>query len=132
MEVKIEIKDNLKYTKEHEWVKIEGDVATVGITDYAQKQLGDVVFVELPQVGTKVEQMKPFGVIEAVKAVSDLFSPLSGEVIEVNTQLESQSNLINSDPYGQGWIIKIKVKDPKEVDTLLSASDYRKLVESKT
>ena len=132
MEIKIEIKDHLKYTKEHEWVKVEGDVSTMGITDYAQKELGDVVFVELPQVGTKVEQMKPFGVIEAVKAVSDLFSPLSGEVVEVNTQLESQSNLINSDPYGQGWIIRIKMKDPKELNALLSSADYRKLVESKT
>ncbi|KPL04938.1 MAG: glycine cleavage system protein H [candidate division Zixibacteria bacterium SM1_73] len=127
----MEIRDDLKYTKEHEWVKVEGDEVTVGITDYAQKQLGDVVFVELPQVGTQVEQMKPFGVIEAVKAVSDLFAPLSGEVTEVNTQLESQSNLINSDPYGQGWIIKIKVKDPKELEALLSSADYRKLVESK-
>lgn len=132
MEIKIETKDDLKYTKEHEWVKVEKDIATVGITDYAQKQLGDVVFVELPQVETLVEQMKPFGVIEAVKAVSDLFSPLSGKVIEVNTQLESQSNLINSDPYGQGWIIKIKVKDPKELEALLSPADYRKLVESTT
>lgn len=131
MEIKVEIKDDLKYTKEHEWVKGEGDEVTVGITDYAQKQLGDVVFVELPQVGTPVEQMKPFGVIEAVKAISDLFAPLSGEVTEVNTQLESQSNLINSDPYGQGWIIKIKVKDPKELEALLSSADYRKLVESK-
>jgi glycine cleavage system H protein len=132
VEVKVEIKDDLKYTKEHEWVKVEGDIATVGITDYAQKELGDVVFVELPQVGTNVEQMKPFGVIEAVKAVSDLFSPLTGEVTEVNTQLESQSNLINSDPYRQGWIIKIKMKDPKELEALLSSADYRKLVESKT
>jgi glycine cleavage system H protein len=132
VEIKVEIKDDLKYTKEHEWVKVEGDVATVGITDYAQKELGDVVFVELPQVGTNVEQMKPFGVIEAVKVVSDLFSPLTGEVTEVNTQLESQSNLINSDPYGQGWIIKIKVKDPKELEALFSSADYRKLVESKT
>ncbi len=131
MERDTEIKDDLKYTKEHEWVKVEGDVATMGITDYAQKELGDVVFVELPQVGTPVEQMKPFGVIEAVKAVSDLFSPLSGEVIEVNTQLETQSNLINSDPYGQGWIIKIKAKDPKEFEGLLSSADYRKQVESK-
>ena len=132
MEIKVEIKDDLKYTKEHEWVKLEGDVATMGITDYAQKELGDVVFVELPQVGTKVEQMKSFGVIEAVKAVSDLFSPLTGEVIEVNHQLESQSNLINSDPYEQGWIIKIKMKDPKELEALLSPAEYRKLVESKT
>ena len=131
MERDTEIKDDLKYTKEHEWVKVEGDVATMGITDYAQKELGDVVFVELPQVGTPVEQMKPFGVIEAVKAVSDLFSPLSGEVIEVNTQLETQSNLINSDPYGQGWIIKIKVRNPKELEGLLSSADYRKQGESK-
>ena len=131
MGIKIEIKDDLKYTKEHEWLRVEGDVATVGITDYAQKELGDVVFVELPQAGTKVEHLKPFGVIEAVKAVSDLFSPLTGEVTEVNSQLESQSNLINSDPYGQGWIIKIKVEDSKELESLLSSADYRKLVESK-
>jgi glycine cleavage system H protein len=131
VEIKIEIKDDLKYTKEHEWVKVEGDAATVGITDYAQKELGDVVFVELPQVGAKVEHMKPFGVIEAVKAVSDLFSPLTGEVTEVNSLLESQSNLINSDPYGQGWIVKIKVEDSKELEALLSSADYRKLVESK-
>jgi glycine cleavage system H protein len=131
VEIKVEIKDDLKYTKEHEWVKAEGEAATVGITDYAQKELGDVVFVELPQVGTKVVHMKPFGVIEAVKAVSDLFSPLTGEVMEVNTQLESQSNLINSDPYGQGWIIKIKLEDPKELEALLSSADYRKLVEGK-
>jgi glycine cleavage system H protein len=129
VEASAQIKDDLQYTKEHEWVKLEGEVATVGITDYAQRQLGDVVFVELPQVGTQVEQMKPFGVIEAVKAVSDLFSPVTGEVTEINSKLESQSNLINSDPYGEGWIIKVKLKDPKELDALLSPADYRKLVE---
>ncbi len=128
VEASLDIRDDLKYTKEHEWVKVEGDVAIVGLSDYAQKQLGDVVFVELPQVGAQLEQMKPFGVIEAVKAVSDLFSPLSGEVTEVNTQLESQSNLINSDPYGEGWIIRAKIKDAKELDALLSSQDYRKLV----
>lgn len=128
METKVEIRDGLKYTKEHEWVKLEGSVATMGITDYAQKELGDVVFVELPEVGRKVEQMKPFGTIEAVKAVSDIFSPLSGEVMEINTKLQSQSNLINSDPYGEGWIIKIKIKAPKELDTLLLPEEYRKLV----
>jgi len=132
VEASIQIRDDLKYTKEHEWVKLKDDVATVGITDYAQRQLGDVVFIELPEVGTQVEQMKPFGVIEAVKAVSDLFSPITGEVREVNSKLESQSNLINTDPYGEGWIIKIKVEDPKELDTLLSPADYRKLVESQT
>ena len=130
MEASAQIKDDLQYTKEHEWVKLEGEVATVGITDYAQRQLGDVVFVELPQVGTQVEQMKPFGVIEAVKAVSDLFSPVTGEVTEINSRLESQSNLINSDPYGEGWIIKVKLKDPKELDALLSPADYRKLMGS--
>jgi glycine cleavage system H protein len=128
VEAKVEIRDGLKYTKEHEWVKLEGDVATMGITDYAQKELGDVVFVELPEVGKEVEQMKPFGTIEAVKAVSDIFSPLSGKVTEVNSQLQSQSNLINSDPYGEGWIIKIKITNPKELDALLSPEEYRKLV----
>jgi glycine cleavage system H protein len=128
VETKIEVREGLKYTKEHEWVKLESGVATMGITDYAQKELGDVVFVELPQVGIKVEQMKAFGVIEAVKAVSDIFSPITGEVVEINSKLESQSNLINSDPYGQGWIIKVKIKDPKELDALLSPADYRKLV----
>jgi glycine cleavage system H protein len=128
MEASLEFRDDLKYTKEHEWVKPEGDVATVGITDYAQRQLGDVVFIELPEAGTQVEQMKPIGVIEAVKAVSDIFSPITGEVTEVNSELQTQSNLINSDPYGQGWIVKIKIKDPKELDGLLSPADYRKLV----
>jgi len=128
VEASIDIRDDLKYTKEHEWVKVEGPTATVGVTDYAQRQLGDVVFIELPQVGAQLEQMRAFGVIEAVKAVSDIFSPVSGEVTEVNTQLESQSNLINTDPYGEGWIIKVRVKDPAELDALLSPGDYRKLV----
>ncbi len=128
MEAKVVIKDDLKYTKEHEWLKLTGDVATMGITDYAQKELGDVVFVELPEVGREVEQMKSFGTIEAVKAVSDIFSPVSGKVMEINAKLSSQSNLINSDPYGEGWIIKIKIKNPKEIDTLLAPAEYRKLV----
>jgi len=127
----VEVKAGLKYTKEHEWVKVEGSIATIGITDYAQRELGDVVFVELPKIGTKVEQMKPFGVIEAVKAVSDLFSPLSGEVVEVNNKLESESGLINKDPYGEGWIIKIKANNLAELDSLLSADDYIKLLEKK-
>lgn len=127
----MEVKAGLKYTKEHEWVKVEGSIATIGITDYAQRELGDVVFVELPKIGTKVEQMKPFGVIEAVKAVSDLFSPLSGEVIEVNNKLESESGLINKDPYDEGWIIKIKANNLAELDSLLSADDYIKLLEKK-
>jgi glycine cleavage system H protein len=128
VEASLEYKDDVKYTKEHEWVKLDGDVATVGITDYAQRQLGDVVFVELPETGAQVEQMKPFGVIEAVKAVSDLFSPVTGEVTEVNSALQSESSLINSDPYGEGWIIRVKVNETKELDSLLSPDDYRKLV----
>ncbi len=118
------IPDNLKYSKEHEWVRMEGDSAVVGITDYAQGELGDIVFIELPGVGSKVEYMKSFGTIEAVKAISDLFSPLTGEVVEVNNQLESDASVINSDPYGEGWILKIKLSDPGELDGLLSASDY--------
>jgi glycine cleavage system H protein len=125
------IKEDLRYTKEHEWVKLEKDIATMGITDYAQGELGDIVFVELPKAGTKVEQMKSFGVIEAVKAVSELFSPVTGEVVEVNTKLESEAGLINNDPYGEGWIIKVKVKDQSEVNKLLSAEDYKKLLEQK-
>lgn len=125
----MEIKENLKYTKEHEWVRVKNDVATVGITDYAQGELGDIVFVELPKVGTKVEQMKPFGVIEAVKAVSDIFSPLSGEVVEVNGRLETEAGIINKDPYEEGWIIKIKIGDAKELDSLISADDYKKLIQ---
>ena len=123
------IKEELKYTKEHEWIKLEGDIAIMGITDYAQGELGDVVFVELPKVGTELQQMKPFGVIEAVKAVSDLYSPLTGKVVEVNEKLSTDSKLINADPYGEGWMIKIKVKDKKELDNLLSAEEYKKLLE---
>lgn len=123
------IPEDLNYTKEHEWVKLENDTAVVGITDYAQGELGDIVFVELPAVGDKVEAMKPFGTIEAVKAISDLFSPLSGEVVEINRELESDSSIINSDPYGAGWMIKIKISDRGELEQLLSAADYKAAVE---
>lgn len=122
------IPDDLKYTKEHEWVRVENGTAVVGITDYAQGELGDIVFVELPANGTKVEAMKPFGTIEAVKAISDLFSPLTGEIIEVNKNLESDSAVINSDPYGDGWIIKIKIADEGELQSLLSPADYQTLI----
>ncbi len=125
------IPEDLKYSKEHEWVRFEDDIATVGITDYAQGELGDIVFVELPKVGAKVECMKPFGTIEAVKAISDLFCPLTGEVAEVNGNLESDSSLINSDPYGEGWIIKIRYSDSEELKSLLSADDYAAFVEKK-
>ena len=124
----MEIKTDLKYTKEHEWLKLDGDTATVGITDFAQGELGDIVFVELPKVGASVAQMKPFGTIEAVKAVSELFSPITGEVTAVNFGLESDATVINKDPYGVGWLIKIKVKNPKELDSLLSAEKYRQMV----
>jgi glycine cleavage system H protein len=125
------ILEDLKYSKEHEWVRLEGDIATVGITDYAQGELGDIVFVELPQVGTKVECMKPFGTIEAVKAISDLFSPLTGEVVEVNGNLEGDSSIINSDPYGEGWIIKIRYSDSGELEGLLAAADYEAFIQNK-
>jgi glycine cleavage system H protein len=118
---------DLRYTKEHEWAKLEGDKARIGITAFAQEQLGDVVFVELPKVGAKVTAMKTFGVVESVKAVSDLFAPLSGEVVETNTELTKKPETVNSDPYGQGWMIVIKLANPKEMDGLMSAADYEKL-----
>ena len=123
------IPDDLKYTKEHEWVRVEGDIAVVGITDYAQGELGDIVFVELPQVGTAVKQMEAFGTIEAVKAVSEMFSPLTGTIAEINQELEADSSVINSDPYGAGWMIKIKGFPASEVDNLLDAATYGKLIE---
>lgn len=125
------IPDDLKYTKEHEWVMVKGDIATVGITDYAQKELGDIVYVELPKIGLKVAHMKPFGTIEAVKAISDMFCPISGEVVEANPALESDASVINKDPYGDGWIIKLKISSPAELNALLSAADYKLLIGEK-
>jgi len=124
------IPKDLRYTKEHEWVKTEGDLATVGITDYAQGELGDIVFVELPEAGASTTQSKPFGTVEAVKAVSDLYAPLSGTVEEINGDLDQEPELINQDCYGKGWMIKIKLSDKSEIDNLLSADDYEKEVES--
>jgi len=120
---------DLKYTKEHEWIKVEGDVATVGITDYAQGELGDIVFVELPELGKTVKQMESFGTIEAVKAVSELYAPISGEVKEINTNLEADSSVINSDPYGKGWMIKLVNFSAAEIDALLDSGAYKKLIE---
>ena len=114
----------LRYTREHEWAKIEGGRARIGITDFAQESLGDVVFVELPKVGARVTQMKTFGVIESVKAVSDLYAPLSGEVVEVNTVLTQNPELVNQDPYGKGWMVVVALADPKELEALLDASAY--------
>lgn len=124
----MQIPEDLKYTKDHEWARIEGDVVTIGITDYAQSELGDIVYVELPEVGNQTTQGESFGTIEAVKAVSDLFAPLSGEVIEVNTALTDQPEIINKDPYGEGWIIKIKISNPSEVDKLLNKEQYEELI----
>ncbi len=115
---------DLKYTKDHEWAKVDGNLVTVGITDYAQGELGDVVFVEMPEIGAEVAKDDAFGTIEAVKAVADLFSPLSGEVAEINEALEDAPETINSDPYGAGWIIKIKVADATELDELMDAAAY--------
>ena len=119
---------NLKYSKEHEWVKVEGDVATVGITAHAQSSLGDIVYVELPKVGAKYNAMKEFGVVESVKTVSTLYCPVSGEVAEVNPKLSSAPEAINNDPYGEGWMIKLKMTNPSDLDKLLSASDYEALL----
>ncbi|MDL2251426.1 glycine cleavage system protein GcvH [Odoribacter sp. OttesenSCG-928-J03] len=115
----------LKYTKEHEWVRVEGDVAVIGITDYAQSQLGDIVFVECETVGDELEAEDVFGTVEAVKTVSDLYLPVGGEVIEFNEELEGQPELVNKDPYGGGWIIKVKIADKSELDGLLDAEGYK-------
>ena len=120
--------DNVKYTKEHEWVKIEGDVAIQGITDYAQSELSDIVMVEPPAVGKKVKAGEATGTIEAVKAVSDLFAGISGEVIEVNDKVVADPSVINKDPYGEGWLFKVKLDDAKEYDTLLTPEQYKELI----
>jgi glycine cleavage system H protein len=119
---------NLKYTKDHEWVSIDGDVATVGITDFAQKELGDIVYVEVETLDQTLDKDEVFGTVEAVKTVSDLFLPLSGEIIEFNDALESAPESVNSDPYGAGWMIKVKVSDLGEVDSLLSSDAYKELI----
>ena len=118
---------DLRYTKEHEWVRVEGDLATIGVTQYAADQLGDVVFVDLPEAGRSVEQFGTFGVVESVKAVSDLFAPLSGDVVEANAALATQPELVNREPYGGGWMLKVRAADPAQVDELLDAGAYDKL-----
>ena len=124
----MEFPEDLKYSKEHEWVLVEGGVATVGITDYAQDQLGDIVFVELPAVGDKVSKEDAFGVVESVKAVSDIYAPVSGKVLEVNDDLPENPEMLNEDPYGDGWIIKIEMNDPDELQDLMSATEYEEYV----
>ncbi len=116
--------EELSYTKDHEWVRVKGDSATVGITDHAQNQLGDVVYVELPKVGEKFESGEPFGSVESVKAVSEIYMPLGGEITEVNTALADSPELVNEDPYGKGWMIELKIAVASEVDGLLSAAEY--------
>lgn len=119
---------NLKYTKEHEWVSLEGDVATIGITDFAQKELGDIVFVEIETVGQQMAANEVFGTVEAVKTVSDLYLPVSGTILEVNPDLAAAPEAVNSDPYGNGWMIKVKVDNPADVDQLLDAEAYQSLI----
>ena len=119
---------DLKYTKDHEWVKINGDTATVGITDFAQRELGDIVYVDVSTIGETLDKEAVFGTVEAVKTVSDLFMPLSGEVLEVNKDIDSAPEIVNTDPYGKGWMIKMKVTKAAEVSELLSAEDYKKVV----
>jgi glycine cleavage system H protein len=119
--------ENLLYSKEHEWVKVDGDVATIGITDYAQNSLGDIVYVELPKVGTKISQFGNVGVIESVKAVSDLFTPISGEIVEINPVLDNDPSSVNREPYGSGWLMKLKLSAPGETANLMSPEDYDKI-----
>jgi glycine cleavage system H protein len=120
--------EDLKYTKDHEWVRVEGEVATVGITDFAQSELGDIVFVEIETEGEELAAEEVFGSVEAVKTVSDLFMPVSGEVIEVNEELEASPEVVNDDPYGKGWMIKVRMSDPSELDDLLSSDAYQQEV----
>jgi glycine cleavage system H protein len=121
--------DELKYTEEHEWALIEEEIVTIGITDFAQDQLGDVVFVELPEVGDQLETGKPLGVVESVKAVSDVYSPLSGEVVEVNSDLPDEPEMLNTSPYEDGWMIKIKIAKPDELEDLMDAASYQNFIE---
>lgn len=119
---------NLKYTKDHEWVSVDGDVATVGITDFAQKELGDIVYVEVDTLDQTLDQDEVFGTVEAVKTVSDLFLPVSGEIIEFNEELESQPELVNSDAYGAGWMVKVKIADTAQIEGLMTSEQYKELI----
>ena len=122
--------EDSRYAKSHEYVHVEGDIGTIGITDYAQKELGDVVFVELPQVGTQIEAANEMGSIESVKAVSDLFAPVTGEVVEVNEKLSDNPELVNTDPYVEGWMIRVRLSDPTEVDELMDAVEYEEWIQT--
>ena len=124
----MEIPPGLKYSKEHEWVATEGAVATIGITDHAQDQLGEIVYVELPSVGDKISKDDPFGVVESVKAVSDIYAPVSGTVIEINEDLPESPEIVNEDPYGDGWLVKVRISDQDDLDDLLDNEEYQQLV----
>lgn len=126
------IPEDLHYSKDHEWIKVAGDIGTVGITDYAQNSLGDVVYVELPKVGDKFEAHESFGSVESVKAVSEIFSPVSGEVVEVNESLQDAPEQVNTDPYGAAWMLRLRLSDPSEVDSLLTAAEYEDFIKAET
>ncbi len=128
-ELESKVPDELKYSEQHEWLSLDGDVGTIGVTDYAQSQLGDIVFVELPQVGDVLEKGQSFGTIEAVKTVEELYTPIAGEVLEINDTLEDDAEQVNSDPYGDGWMIKVRLSDAGDLDTMLSPEDYEELIE---
>ncbi|UCH15166.1 MAG: glycine cleavage system protein GcvH [Bacteroidales bacterium] len=123
------IPDNLKYTKDHEWIRVENGEAYVGITDYAQGELGDIVFIEIETMGEHLEQEEVFGTVEAVKTVSDLFMPISGDIIMINDKLEDKPDLVNKDPYGEGWLIKVKIDDAGQLNNLLDAESYKRMIE---
>ena len=124
----MDLPQNLKYTKEHEWVKIDGDLLIVGITDHAQSELGDIIFIEFPDLNQEISKDEPFGTIEAVKTVADLFAPVSGKIIEINQDLEDNPELVNSDPYGEGWIVKITDFDKSQLDALLDSNNYEEII----
>ena len=124
----MDLPQNLKYTKEHEWVKIDGDLLMVGITDHAQSELGDIIFIEFPDLNQVISKDEPFGTIEAVKTVADLFAPVSGKIIEINQDLEDNPELVNSDPYGEGWIVKITDFDKSQLDSLLDSNNYKGII----
>jgi glycine cleavage system H protein len=120
--------EELKYSKDHEWIRVDGDVSTIGITDYAQGELGDVVYVEMPEAGTLISKGESFGTIEAVKAVSEVYSPVSGEIVEINDKLEGEPALVNQSPYSDGWMIKLKLTDPDELSDLMDAAAYKEMI----
>ena len=126
----MEIRENLKYTKDHEWISIDGDIATVGITDFAQSELGDIVYLEIDTLDAEINSNEVFGTVEAVKTVSDLFMPVNGKVVDVNSSLEDNPEAVNDDPYGEGWIIKIEVSNPSDIDALMNSEEYKNLIGS--